>query len=122
MVLRVDIDNTRQLLTLQVEELNGVHLPAASLSDGTLRFLTLAILRADPKADGLICIEEPENGIHPAKILEMVRLLRDLAVDPMEEPSTDNPLRQVIIATHSPIFVQLQNHDDLLFAIDLPFA
>lgn len=115
--LEVDVDEIRQLLTLTVEERSGVRLPAASLSDGTLRFLTLAILVSDPRAQGLICIEEPENGIHPAKISEMVGLLRDLAVDPMDTPGQDNPFRQVIVATHSPAFVQLQDENDLLFAI-----
>jgi predicted ATPase len=116
--LEVQVDDVRQTLTLSVEEQSGVILPAASLSDGTLRFLTLAIVLADPRAEGLICIEEPENGIHPAKMEEMVRLLKDLAVDPNFEPGEDNPFRQVIVATHSPAFVQLQNRDDLLFAVD----
>lgn len=116
--LHVDIDDVRQLLTLQVEERTGVSLPAASLSDGTLRFLTLSILVEDSGTRGLICIEEPENGIHPAKIPEMVNLLKDLAVDPEEEPGPENTFRQVIVATHSPVFVQLQKPDDLLFAVE----
>ena len=116
--LRVHVDDVRQLLTLYVEELSGVELPAGSLSDGTLRFLTLAILAADPTARGLLCIEEPENGIHPAKMHAMVELLHDLAVDPDDAPDDDNPFRQVILATHSPSFVQLQNRPDVLFAIE----
>lgn len=116
--LKVDVDDIRQLLTLQVNERGGVNLPAASLSDGTLRFLTLSILVTDPRSRGLICIEEPENGIHPAKMSEMVKLLRDLAVDSMETPGPENPFRQVIVATHSPVFVQLQDRNDLLFAVD----
>lgn len=116
--LEVHVDEARQLLTLVVREQSGVRLPAASLSDGTLRFLTLAVLLADPLAEGLISIEEPENGIHPAKMAEMVDLLRDLAVDPSEAPGGDNPFRQVIVATHSPVFVQLQRPDDLLLAVE----
>lgn len=116
--VEVDVDEVRQLLTLIVQEESGVRLPAASLSDGTLRFLTLAVLVSDPSAEGLLCIEEPENGIHPAKMGQMVNLLRDLAVDPTERPGADNPFRQVVIATHSPIFVQLQNVNDLLFAVE----
>jgi predicted ATPase len=114
----VEVDEVRKLLTVEAWESTGVRLPAASLSDGTLRFLTLSVLVADPEAEGVICIEEPENGIHPAKMAEMVRLLRDLAVDSTRKPGKDNPFRQVIIATHSPVFVQLQNHDDLLFATE----
>src|SRR5207253_1902544 len=82
--LSIDIDDVRQLLTLEIQEQSGVKLPAASLSDGTLRFLALAILVADSTSQGLICIEEPENGIHPAKMAQMVDLLKDLAVDPNE--------------------------------------
>lgn len=114
----VDIDEVRKLLTVTAQEHSGVRLPAASLSDGTLRFLTLSVLVADPEAEGVLCIEEPENGIHPAKMSEMVRLLRDLAVDAHKAPGPENPFRQVIIATHSPVFVQLQDHNDLLFATE----
>lgn len=116
--LRVDVDEVRQLLTLEVDEESGVRLPAASLSDGTLRFLMLAVLAADPQARGLLCIEEPENGIHPARMPQMVRLLTDLSVNPKEAPGPENPFRQVIVATHSPAFVQLQNPADLLFAVE----
>jgi predicted ATPase len=116
--IEIEVDEVRQLLTLAVKEQSGVRLPAASLSDGTLRFLTLAVLASDPSAEGLICIEEPENGIHPAKMAQMVTLLQDLALDPFESPGVDNPFRQVIVATHSPVFVQLQNKNDLLFAVE----
>jgi len=119
--LQIDVDEVRQILTLQVCEDTGIWLPAASLSDGTIRFLTLAILVSDPFAQGLVCIEEPENGIHPAKMSEMVSLLRDLAVDARLPPGHDNPFRQVIVATHSPAFVQLihsQDKQDLLFAVE----
>lgn len=116
--LCVNVDDVRQLFTIEVVEQSGARLPAASLSDGTLRFLTLAVLLADPESAELICIEEPENGIHPAKLPQMVQLLKDLAVDPNEPPGDENPFRQVIVATHSPAFVQLQQRDDLLFAME----
>lgn len=116
--LTVDVDDVRQLLTLQVKERSGVTLPAASLSDGTLRFLALSVLAGDAQADGVFCIEEPENGIHPAKMPEMVKLLEDLAVDPTQAPDADNPFRQVIVATHSPVFVQLIAPEDLLCAVE----
>ncbi len=116
--IRIDVDDVRQLLTLEAIEKGGVPLPARSLSDGTLRFLTLCILAEDPDFQGVICMEEPENGIHPEKMEAMVNLLRDLAVDPMRAPGSDNPMRQVILATHSPWFVQLQARSDLLAALE----
>jgi predicted ATPase len=120
--LRVRLDEVRQLLILEASEESGVPLPARSLSDGTLRFLTLSVLAEDPSARGVICMEEPENGIHPAKMDAMVRLLRDLAVDPQVAPGRLNPLRQVVVATHSPIFVQLQDRNDLLAASEVQLA
>jgi AAA domain, putative AbiEii toxin, Type IV TA system len=63
----VDKDEKRDLLTLQVQFKDGLTLPAQSLSDGTLRFLSLAIIEEDKKSSGLICLEEPENGINPKK-------------------------------------------------------
>jgi predicted ATPase len=113
--LRVDRDDARELLTLVAEEA-GVELSARSLSDGTLRFLALCVLDADAEATGLICMEEPENGIHPARLPAMADLVRSIAVDAEQEPGPQNPLRQVIVNTHSPGFVRLQPDDDLLIA------
>jgi predicted ATPase len=112
----VDEDDVRELLTIRLHEIDGTVLPARSLSEGTLRFLALCVLLEDPDARGLVCMEEPENGIHPANLQAMVDLLRDLAVDPHETPGPDNPFRQVLINTHSPGVVQLVRPDDLLFA------
>ncbi|MCB0403119.1 MAG: AAA family ATPase, partial [Flavobacteriales bacterium] len=114
----VDRDEKRQLLTLQVTDNENTIHPARSLSDGTLRFLALAILEQDPEAIGLVCLEEPENGIHPKRIPAMLRLLEDIAVDVNEPVGLDNPLRQVIINTHSPVVVN-QVRDDCLLVADL---
>ena len=117
-VREVDVirDDTRQLLTLSVTEENDQKFSASAISDGTLRFLALAILAEDPEALGLICIEEPENGIHPGRLLPMVNLVRDLAVDAEEKLEDNNTMRQVIVATHSPYFLQLQEKEDVLIA------
>ncbi|MEX3103496.1 MULTISPECIES: AAA family ATPase [unclassified Streptomyces] len=114
--LHVEADDTRELLTIKLHEIDGMELPARSLSEGTLRFLALCVLLEDPSAQGLLCMEEPENGIHPANLLAMVNLVRDLAVDPSEPVDEDNPFRQVLINTHSPGVVQLVDPADLLIA------
>ena len=114
--VRVDRDDKRELLTLELRHGTGGFFPARSLSDGTLRFLALSLLDADPSVEGVITMEEPENGIHPERLPAMVELLRGIAVDPSDAPSPDNPLRQVIVNTHSPGFVQLQDKEDLLLA------
>ena len=109
-------DRERQLLSLEVQERSGLTLRANSISDGTLRFLALVALSEVFFDNAVICMEEPENGIHPAKLDAMNRLLHDIAVDAEEEVDFDNPLRQVIVVTHSPYFVQLQGPGDLTLA------
>ncbi len=113
--LKVRDDEKTETLTLEVRGRDGVFHAARSLSDGTLRFLVLASLSVDPEVKGLICLEEPENGIHPERVESMVQLLRDIAVDPKQPVGNDNPLRQVIVNTHSPHVFQNVFLDDLLY-------
>ncbi len=103
--ITIDKDEKRDLLTLQVVFKDGLTLPAQSLSDGTLRFLGLAVIEQDNAGSRVICLEEPENGINPKKIYEMVDLLQDMATDTDYAVDEDNSLRQVIINTHSPIVI-----------------
>ncbi|MDM8549545.1 AAA family ATPase [Desulfobacterales bacterium HSG2] len=114
--VQVDSDERRELLTLEVTDRSGTVHPARSLSDGTLRFLALTVLELDARASGLICLEEPENGIHPERIPAMLELLKDIATDPESPTGPDNPLRQVIVNTHSPAVVSQVDDDSLLVA------
>ena len=113
--IKIDRDDKRDLLTLLIRFKDGLTLPAQSLSDGTLRFLGLSILKTDNQNRGVICLEEPENGISPKKIDMMVALLKEIATDTEFEIDMDNPLRQVIINTHSPIVVNNVPADSLYF-------
>ena len=115
--ITVDVDNTRRLKTLVLEQRNGVIHKARSLSDGTLRFLALATMAFDPESKGLICLEEPENGIHPSRITAILELLREMAVNPRAAVGPENPLRQVIVNTHSPVVVRNLHPDELLVAV-----
>ena len=72
------------------------------LSEGTLRILALCILEHDDKHTGLLCFEEPENGLNPFRIKDMILLLKGLSTDFFDEQL---PLRQVIINTHSPVLI-----------------
>jgi predicted ATPase len=112
----IDRDERRGLLTLEVTDRDGTSHPAQALSDGSLRFLALAVLELSPEANGLLCLEEPENGIHPERIPAMLRLLQDIATDVSDPIGPDNPLRQVIINTHSPAVVSQIPDDSLLVA------
>lgn len=124
--VRIDRDESRQLLTLIAGTKDGTRHPARALSDGTLRFLALAVLSLQDDSHGLICLEEPENGIHPQRIPAMIRLLQDLAFDPKlpgEDQEADGDmggLRQVIINTHSPAVVNEVPEAALLVAKNVP--
>jgi predicted ATPase len=68
--------------------------PAERLSDGTLRWLMLLVILLDPSPPPVICIEEPELGLHP----DILPTLADLLI----EASTRT---QLIITTHSRSFI-----------------
>lgn len=68
--------------------------PATRLSDGTIRFMAILALLLSPAPPPLLCIEEPELGLHP----DAVTLLGDLLV----EASTR---MQLIVTTHSDALV-----------------
>lgn len=88
------------------------------MSDGTLRFLALAALALDPEFGGLLCMEEPENGIHPSRIPQMLSLVRSLSEDIESdgEGARIPSIRQLIVNTHSPLVVAELRDDELLFA------
>ncbi|MEI8165193.1 MAG: AAA family ATPase [Chloroflexales bacterium] len=65
-------------------------LPATRISDGTLRFLCLLTVLLHPEPPPLICIEEPEIGMHPDSIPTIAELLIDAA-----------QRTQLVITTHS---------------------
>jgi predicted ATPase len=66
-------------------------LTLGDLSDGTLRFLCWAALCLAPDPPPLICIDEPEVGLHPRVLPVLAGLLRALSAR-----------TQVLVATHSP--------------------
>ncbi|MBR1368767.1 chromosome segregation protein SMC [Methanocalculus chunghsingensis] len=69
-------------------------IPATRLSDGTLRYLCLLAILCHPTPPPLICIEEPELGLHP----DVLPTLADLMVSASERC-------QLIVTTHSDILV-----------------
>ena len=69
-------------------------IPATRLSDGTVRYLCLLAILLDPEPPPLICIEEPELGLHPDIIPKVADLLHEAS-----------QRTQLIITTHSDILV-----------------
>ena len=102
--IEVDVidDNENKQYLIKLKDVDKKEFSSRVLSEGTLRILALCILEFDEKHTGLLCFEEPENGIHPFRIKAMTELLKDLSVDFNE---IDIALRQVIVNTHSPVLV-----------------
>ncbi|MCB9879040.1 MAG: AAA family ATPase [Planctomycetes bacterium] len=101
--LRVRDDEVRQHHVVEVRfHGSDVWMPPRALSEGTLRYLALVTMQMDQRSSHVLCIEEPENGIEPNGVPELIGLLRDYAVDPeLPANGADNPLRQVILNSHS---------------------
>jgi predicted ATPase len=68
--------------------------PATRLSDGTLRYLCLLAILCHPTPGPLICIEEPELGLHPDVLPTLAELIKEAS-----------ERTQLIITTHSDVLV-----------------
>lgn len=81
--------------TVQIFLTEGdIVMPATRLSDGTLRYLCLLAILCDPAPPKLICLEEPELGLHP----DLLPTLADLLIRASRRT-------QLIVTTHSEILV-----------------
>jgi predicted ATPase len=69
-------------------------IPATRISDGTLRYLCLLTILCHPKPPPLICIEEPEVGLHP----DVLPVVAELLVEASRRT-------QLIVTTHSDLLV-----------------
>jgi predicted ATPase len=80
---------------------------AASLSDGTLRFIALATLFLQPKdyRPSVIIVDEPELGLHPYAINMLGSIVKSTAKK-----------TQVILSTQSPLLLDEFEPEDVLVA------
>jgi predicted ATPase len=86
-------------------KVGGFPTPAKALSQGTLSafaLLTLAYLAEPPS---MICLEEPDRGIHPRLLRHIVDAIYRLAYP--EEMGLKRPAVQVVATTHNPLFLDL---------------
>jgi predicted ATPase len=115
--VEVDTDQARNQYIIRATMQDQTSFSSRVLSDGTLRMLALATLKNDPQHRGVLCFEEPENGVHPVRLKNIAHLLRELATDFRDENQVNFPLRQLLVNTHSPTFIsQTDIRDALLFA------
>ena len=90
----------------------GKPIPAARLSDGTLRFVALLAALYSASPPPLLCIEEPELGLHP----DSVALLADVLTEASQR-------MQLIVTTHSDTLVSaLSNQPEAVITCERPGA
>ena len=97
---------------------DGLRLSSRVVSDGTLRILALLAVLHDPKRRGVICFEEPENGIHESRLRELIELLRSSCTQVGEsvEGASGEPLTQIIVNSHSPVVLSCLNDFEVVVA------
>ena len=78
-------------------------IPATRLSDGTLRYLFLIALLLDPTPPPLICIEEPEIGLHP----DILPAIAEMLIAASQRT-------QLIVTTHSDALVSALSPESVL--------
>lgn len=92
----------------------GFNSPIVStrLSDGTMRFMALLAILLAPSPPPLVCIEEPELGLHP----DAAALLGDLLIEASER-------MQLVVTTHSDALVSaLTNQPESVVLCERPGA
>jgi len=88
----------------------GAQVEAAQVSDGALFFLAFLSMLHHPRSPGVLLLEEPENGVHPSRLRDIVRLLRGLT-----KADGDRPATQVIMTTHSPYLLDEVRPEEAFF-------
>lgn len=92
------------------ETRSGKRMRARQASDGALLFLGFLALVYLPEPPGLLLVEEPENGVYPKRLGEVIQLLKRMA---SRTESVQIP--QIIITTHSPYVVSLFEPEEVTF-------
>jgi len=104
---RILFDTTGQgkrSLSLRTRE-GHFRIPATELSQGTLLALAILTLTYIPDPPPIVCLEEPDRGIHPRLLREVQDAMYRLSY-PENYGEKRNPV-QVIATTHSPYFLDL---------------
>lgn len=97
-----DTEDGRVILRFQDENFKDPFI-GKFVSDGTIKMFAYMILLYDPDPHPLLCIEEPENFLHPELLIELAEEIREYA----EKGG------QVFVSTHSPDFVNAVEIDEL---------
>jgi predicted ATPase len=104
-------DQDRRDVRLRLADRNGPEIGAEIASGGTLRTLaTLAVLHDPSYEAGMVIFEEPENGIFPDRLRDLLTIMRELTYEPY---SDDAPHRQVLLTSHSPVILDVVPREEI---------
>jgi hypothetical protein len=90
------------------ETTHGRAIRAQQSSDGAILFLGLLALIHSPEPPKLLLIEEPEKGVYPKRLEEVIRLIRRL-----HEAPSGRAAPQIIMTTHSPYLLSSFRPDEV---------
>ena len=92
------------------ETRTGQMVRAQQASDGAILFLGILALAHLPDPPNLLLIEEPENGIYPKRLGEVITMLKELVTrtDGVRFP-------QIIMTTHSPYVLSFFEPEEVTF-------
>jgi predicted ATPase len=111
---RAPTEDPEQIPMLQRADGKGIHfefatggklVPAAQVSDGMLLVLAYLTVLYLPQPPRVLLVEEPENGIHPKRLQDVLKILKDVV---KQQEQT-----QVILTTHSPYVVDLFSPEEV---------
>ncbi len=110
--VRVLDDAKSREYAFDVQVRDGSSSSSRVISDGTIRLLALLTVIDDPNRRGILCFEEPENGVHEDRIPDLLNLLREST----DLQDANGDYFQVLINTHSPAVMRTLNPHEVLFA------
>ena len=93
-----------------LETQGGHSIRAQQASDGAILFLGFLALANLPEPPSLLLIEEPENGIYPKRLGEVIQLLKQLV-----NRTDGKPFPQIILSTHSPYVLSFFEPEEVTF-------
>ena len=115
--LNISFDTKNKEYQIEIGMRDGITFSSRVVSDGTLRVLALLTLLRDPQHRGLICFEEPENGIHPERLKTLIQRLRFGVTDLQREYFDETePLSQMLLNSHSPVVLSSLEEGEAMFA------
>lgn len=106
----IELEVKDNLCFLNLKDTQGREIPAKDLSHGTLRTLALIAVVYASNTPGLVCIEEPDAGLHPDYLPFVVEMLRTAT----HRKSVSGTQPQVLITSYSPHLINHLKPEELM--------